>query len=285
MPATPPKFKAVDAPSVKNSPILPRANRFVRTEADLGDRTTGHPPGGEYSVPMSTNDPLASAAVTQIRAGMMVGLGTGRAATRAIHALAERAKRESLTITCVATSIASDELGKKLGLTVLPMEQVARVDYLFDGADEVDPRLRMVKGRGGAMTREKIVAAAAKGGRRVYLVDDAKLVTRLGEKMPLPIEVMRFGLASVTARLKAIGLEGPVRQKEGKDYVTDNGNLVIDAGLPATKSPEEFGALLDAMEGVIDHGLFLTEADEIIIEDANAGIRTQSRPRPPHAPA
>lgn len=229
---------------------------------------------------MSTNDPLALAAVTPIRSGMMVGLGTGRAATRAIHALGERVKRESLTITCVATSIASDELGRKLGLKVLPMEQVSKVDYLFDGADEVDPQLRMVKGRGGAMTREKIVAAAvASGGKRVYLIDDAKLVERLGEKMPLPIEVMRFGLASVTARLKAIGLEGPIRQNDGKDYMTDNGNLVIDAALPPLRSPEEFGKLLDTMEGVIDHGLFLTEADIVIIEDSGGAIRSQQRPR------
>ena len=226
---------------------------------------------------MTLPDRLADAAISEITSGMMVGLGTGRAATRAIHALAARVAREKLDITCVATSIASDELGKQLGLCVFPMEQVAKVDFLFDGADEVDPQLRMVKGRGGAMTREKIVAAAAK--RRVYLIDDSKLVTQLGEKMPLPIEVMRFGLASVAARLQALGLAGPIRQKDGSDYLTDNGNLVIDAALPSTKSPEEFGRHLDAMEGVIDHGLFLTEADVVLVENKAGEVSRRARQR------
>lgn len=236
------------------------------------------------TTPQGLNDPLAARAVAAVRSGMTVGLGTGRAATRAIHALAEKAAREKLDLTCVATSVASHQLGVKLGLRVIPMEQAASVDFLFDGADEVDPRLRMVKGRGGAMTREKIVAAAVRprdrGGLavgRLYLIDDAKLVNRLGEKMPLPIEVMRFGLASVTRRLADAGLAGPIRQKDGSDYVTDNGNLVIDAALPDTRPPEEFARLLDAMEGVIDHGLFLSEADEVLVENAAGEVRSMTR--------
>ncbi|MFM9958056.1 MAG: ribose 5-phosphate isomerase A [Phycisphaerales bacterium] len=234
--------------------------------------------------PSNQPDPLAQRAVSGVRPGMTVGLGTGRAATRAIHALAARAASERLDITCVATSVASHDLGLKLGLKVIPMEQATSVDFLFDGADEVDPQLRMVKGRGGAMTREKIVAAAvvphARGGLkigRVYLIDDAKLVRQLGEKMPLPIEVMRFGLASVTRRLAEIGLSGPIRQKDGKDYLTDNNNLVIDAALPSNRPPEAFAQALDAMEGIIDHGLFLTEADEILIEDGKGNVRTMTR--------
>lgn len=224
------------------------------------------------------NDALAERTVAAIDSGMTVGLGTGRAATRAIHALARRAKADSLKITCVATSVASHQLGESLGLRVLAMEPVASVDFLFDGADEVDPQLRMVKGRGGAMTREKIVAAAVHArGRRVYMIDDAKLVSRLGEKMPLPIEVMRFGLASVTRRLAEIGLSGPIRQRDGGDYVTDNGNLVIDAALPGTRAPEDFGRLLDAIEGVIDHGLFLTEAHEVLVEDSTGAVRSMTR--------
>lgn len=226
-----------------------------------------------------TADPLAQRTVAPVISGMTVGLGTGRAATRAIHALAQRARAERLELTCVATSIASHQLGESLGLRVLPMESVASVDFLFDGADEVDPGLRMVKGRGGAMTREKIVAAAVhQRGARVYMIDDSKLVSRLGEKMPLPVEVMRFGLASVTRRLAEIGLSGPIRRKDGADYVTDNGNLVIDAALPLARSPEEFARLLDAMEGVIDHGLFLTEAHEVLVEDATGGVRSLRRP-------
>lgn len=229
------------------------------------------------------HDELAVRAVSSVESGMMVGLGTGRAATRAIHALASRVKAERLSIDCVATSVASDELGRQLGLRVHPMQSVEAVDFLFDGADEVDPTLRMVKGRGGAMTREKIVAAAVKpvpgSVRRLYLIDDSKLVKRLGEKMPLPIEVLPFSLASVTRRLRDLGLSGPIRQKDGKPYMTDNANLVIDAAMPGSRTPEDFAAALDAMEGVIDHGLFLTEADAVMVEDASGAIRTMTRER------
>lgn len=231
------------------------------------------------STPHSPTDPLAEMAVAGITPGMTVGLGTGRAATRAIHALARRVREEGLRVSCVATSVASDELGRKLGLDVQPMERVATVDYLFDGADEVDPQLRMVKGRGGAMTREKIVAAAA--AHRVYLIDEAKLVARLGEKMPLPIEVMSFGLSSVTRRLEALGLVGPIRQKDGRLYVTDNGNVVIDAelgpALAGAQTPEPLAQALDAMEGVVDHGLFLSEAHEVLVESAAGSVKRMTR--------
>ncbi|MFG0252949.1 MAG: ribose-5-phosphate isomerase A, partial [Phycisphaerales bacterium JB038] len=118
-------------------------------------------------------DPLAKAAIAEIESGMMVGLGTGRAASRCIRALAAR----GLDVKCVATSVRSAELAASLGLRVEPFEGVRHVDFLFDGADEVDPNLAMIKGAGGAMTREKMVARAAK--RRVYVVDASKLVTRL----------------------------------------------------------------------------------------------------------
>src|SRR6266571_2564059 len=133
---------------------------------------------------MVTQDLLASAAVKDIVSGMNVGLGTGRAATRAIRALAERAATERLALRCVATSKASHDLAARLGLTVGSLEEIRNLDYLFDGADEVDSALRMIKGRGGAMTREKIVAHAS--ARRVYLVQDAKRVAHLGATAPLP---------------------------------------------------------------------------------------------------
>ncbi len=234
-------------------------------------------------MPEAHADELASRAVSFIESGMMVGLGTGRAATRAIHALAGRVRAERLSIDCVATSVASHELAGQLGLKVHAMQDVDAVDFLFDGADEVDPSLRMVKGRGGAMTREKIVAAAVRvvpgNVRRLYLIDDSKLVRRLGEKMPLPVEVLPFALASVTRRLKELGLAGPVRQKDSKAYLTDNANLVIDAALPGSRTPEQFALALDAMEGVIDHGLFLSEADAVLVEDSAGGVRAIPRER------
>lgn len=214
-----------------------------------------------------STDALAMAAIADIRSGMTVGLGTGRAASRAIRALGHRAVVERLDIRCVATSAASAELAGQLGLRVEPMEGVEAVDYLFDGADEVDPQLRMIKGRGGAMTREKIVARAS--ARRVYLVQATKLVRRLGEHAPLPIEVLRFGLASTRRALRGLGLGGALRfTPAGAVYETDNGNPVIDAPLPADVHAEGLGAALDALSGVIGHGLFLEEADVVLCEDA-----------------
>jgi ribose 5-phosphate isomerase A len=211
---------------------------------------------------MTSHDALASAAVEEIRSGMTVGLGTGRAAARAIRALARRRDAEHLKLLCVATSRESEQLAAGLGLPLLPIEEMGRLDYLFDGADEVDPSLRMLKGRGGAMTREKMAARAA--ARRVYLVQSAKRVERLGSTVPLPIEVMRFGLAATREALRALGLDGELR---GGGFRTDDGNPVLDASLPPGLELTSLAEALDRIPGVVGHGLFLTEADLVLVED------------------
>lgn len=225
-------------------------------------------------------DALALAAVEPVRPGMLVGLGTGRAASRAIRALAERASRERLNLRCVSTSLASADLARSLGLAVLDFADVARVDYLFDGADEVDPALRMLKGRGGAMTREKIVARAA--ARRVYLIDDSKLVPRLGARFPVPVEILAFARSSVEARLRALGLAPSLRLSSPDDLRspparTDDGGLILDAAMTPVAEPEAVAAALDATAGVIGHGLFLSEAEEVIVEDAKGAVTRRSR--------
>ena len=223
-----------------------------------------------------TQDLLAAAAVKDIVSGMAVGLGTGRAATRAIRALAQRAATERLALRCVATSQASHDLAATLGLTVGSLEEIGPLDFLFDGADEVDPELQMIKGRGGAMTREKIVAHAS--ARRMYLIQSSKLSSRLGEKAPLPIEVLASDLAAVRQTLRTIGLEGPIRLKaDGTPYKTDNGNPVIDAPLPSDLDVVQLGARLDKLSGVVGHGLFLTEASDVLIEDADGKVSRQTR--------
>jgi ribose 5-phosphate isomerase A len=223
-----------------------------------------------------TQDLLAAAAVKDIVSGMAVGLGTGRAATRAIRALAQRAATERLALRCVATSQASHDLAATLGLTVGSLEEIGPLDFLFDGADEVDPELQMIKGRGGAMTREKIVAHAS--ARRMYLIQSSKLSSRLGEKAPLPIEVLASDLAAVRQTLRTIGLEGPIRLKaDGTPYKTDNGNPVIDAPLPSDLDVVQLGARLDKLSGVVGHGLFLTEANDVLIEDADGKVSRRTR--------
>jgi len=211
------------------------------------------------------SDALARAGIEQIQSGMIVGLGTGRTASRSIRALGERVKREGLDIKCVATSEASERIAKEVGLELIDFALVEQVDYLFDGADECDADLRMLKGAGGAMTRERMVAWASK--RCVYLLQHEKVVDTLGTNTTLAIAVMAFGLASIRAELRAFGLNGVCRRTlDGQLYITDNGNLILDVMIDG-QDLEELNATLNDIPGVIDHGLFLTEADEIIVEN------------------
>jgi ribose 5-phosphate isomerase A len=210
-------------------------------------------------------DELAEAGIEQIKTGMLVGLGTGRASSRAIRALGKRVKDEGLKIKCVATSEASERLAREMGLEVIDFALVERVDYLFDGADECDHELRMLKGAGGAMTRERIVAWASR--RSVYLVQRQKVVETLGTNTTLAIAVMAFGLASIRAALRSLGLHGVCRRTlDGQLHITDNGNLILDVMIDG-QDLEELASQLNDIPGVVDHGLFLTEADEIIVEN------------------
>jgi ribose 5-phosphate isomerase A len=228
-------------------------------------------------------DQLATMAVAGVKSGMIVGLGTGRAAARGVRALAEKVKVERLNITCVATSIATAELGASLGLKIVDFATVQRVDYLFDGSDELDPQGQMLKGGGGAMTRERIVAAASVVC--VNILDDSKLVKHLGERYPLPIEIIPMALSSVRCRLREeLKLEGPVRKRKdaaGKpaveDLISDNGNFIVDVKLTVSHDVRAIAAALDKMAGVVDHGLFLDEAQIIMIEDKTGSVTRRDR--------
>jgi ribose 5-phosphate isomerase A len=223
-------------------------------------------------------DALAEAAVAPIQSGMIVGLGTGRTASRGILALAERVREEGLDIRCVPTSHVTETLARAQQLNVIDFTLVERVDYLFDGADEVDPHLRMLKGAGGAIIRERIVAHAA--DRRVYMVDESKLVTHLGQRCPLPLAVMAFGLTSIRSELRKIGLNGVVRRTmDGQFFLTDNGSLIVDATLEE-RDLDDLSDALDSIPGLIDHGLFLTEADEVVVQTAG-GVKRLTRPDEP----
>lgn len=221
-------------------------------------------------------DPLAEAAVAPIKSGMIVGLGTGRTASRGVVALAERVREENLDIRCVATSHATETLARFHGLPVVDFAMIEKTDYLFDGADEVDPAMRMLKGSGGAMTRERIVAWASE--RCVYMVDESKLVSRLGERTTLGIAVLAFGLAAVRAELRNLGLNGVCRRTiKGELFITDNGNLIVDVAM-GDHDLEELAAALNDIPGVVDHGLFLAEADEILVERDSGTIERRVRP-------
>ena len=203
----------------------------------------------------------AEAAVAEIEAGMLIGLGSGSTAAFAIAAIGARVKA-GLAIDAVATSIESARLATRHGIELLDFEDVASVDLVIDGTDEIDPQFRAIKGAGGAMLREKIVASAAK--RMVVVADARKRVARLGT-MPVPVEVLPFARSFVAAELRRLGAE-PVLRRAGADpYLTDQDNIVFDCAFAAIDTPDDLAAALSAIPGVLAHGLFLREVDAAYI--------------------
>ena len=204
-------------------------------------------------------------ALEAIADGMVVGLGTGRAATAFIHALGERV-RQGLHVRGVPTSRASAALAESLSIPLVSLDDVAAIDIDVDGADEVDPPLNLIKGLGGALVREKIVAAASR--RVVILVGPETLVNVLGGHGVLPVEVVPFGLALCRRRLAAIGCPGDLRldKSSGKPFETDNGNLILDCRIGLITDPPDLEQRILHIPGVVDTGLFLGMANTVLIQ-------------------
>jgi ribose 5-phosphate isomerase A len=197
---------------------------------------------------------VAKRAVEFVEDGMAVGLGTGTTATMFIRELALRVQ-QGLTIRCVASSDASHDLGLSLGMDVQTLDTIPELDLYVDGADEVGPQLALIKGGGGALLREKIVASAAK--EFLVVVDSTKLVQRLG-RFPLPVEVVRMALPIVEPRLAALGLNPKQRTaKGGGPYLTDENNYILDCACGVIDDPEVLAAEIRGIVGVVEHGLFL----------------------------
>jgi ribose 5-phosphate isomerase A len=201
----------------------------------------------------------ALAALADVRPGMLVGLGTGSTAAFAIAALGAQV-RAGLRITSVATSRATEALARDHGIRVLPFDDVPQVDLTIDGVDEIDPDLRAIKGGGGAMLREKIVAAAST--RMIAIADGSKRVTRLG-RGPVPVEVLPFARSWVLRALGDLGARPAVRAAR-----SDQDNLLIDADFGPIADPAALAATLAAIPGLVGHGLFLGEIDRLLIADA-----------------
>lgn len=194
-------------------------------------------------------------AVALVESGMRVGLGTGSTAKYAIEAIGERLASGDLRgVVGVATSDASEALAREVGIPVEPLDP-RPLDLAIDGADEIDPRLNLIKGLGGALLREKLTEVQAR--RLVIIADHTKVVTRLGEKAPLPIEIARFGFLSTIERLRALVPGGRLRQPGAQPYVTDNGNYIYDAQLPASFDPAGLERQLKGTLGVVETGFFL----------------------------
>ncbi|GGE49818.1 ribose-5-phosphate isomerase A [Pullulanibacillus camelliae] len=211
---------------------------------------------------------VGEAAAAYIEDGMMVGLGTGSTVYYTILKLAQRIKAEGLNIQTVSTSKRTTELAKSNGITVLDLNKVEHVDLTIDGCDEFDPLLRGIKGGGGALLFEKIVAAASE--RNIWVADSSKAVKQLG-KFPLPVEVLPFGHTHVLRTFKNEGMEAAIRQApDGTTYYTDSGNIIIDLYLQEINDPTALSLWLNSIPGVIENGLFINIADKVIFIKDNA---------------
>jgi ribose 5-phosphate isomerase A len=211
----------------------------------------------------------ACAAVAEVKDGMLVGLGTGTTANFAITALWERVAA-GLKVTTVATSLATGRIAEAAGLRVLPFDTFARLDIAVDGADELDMQLRAIKGKGGSLLREKIVAAAAE--RVIVIADAGKQVARLG-RGPLPVEVLPFAAGFVTQRIERLGAAVSLRMAGDAGYRTDQDNVVLDCRFGAIEDPYALAAALSAIPGVLEHGLFLDEIDVAYVGGADGVTR------------
>jgi ribose 5-phosphate isomerase A len=222
----------------------------------------------------------ALAALEEVESGMKLGLGTGSTAEEFVKALADRV-RDGLEVITVPTSERTAALAERLGIRVTTLDAEPALDLTVDGADELDRRLRLIKGGGGALLREKIVATASK--RMIVIADDSKLVETIGA-FPLPIEVVPFGLAAtqneIAAIAKGLSLTGPItlrRDGKGEPYLTDGGHFILDASFGRITEPEQLASELNRVPGVVEHGLFLGIATDAMIAGRDEVVRLSAK--------
>lgn len=214
-------------------------------------------------------------AAAMIEEHMVVGLGTGRAAALFVSALAERVAR-GLRVRGVPTSLKTADLARGLGIPLVSLEDVERIDIDVDGADEVSPALDLIKGHGGALLRERLVAASS--NRFIVLVGEEKLVPRLGALRAVPVEVVPFGVPVARRGLEALGGRASLRLDPalGSAFRTDNGNSILDVRWDEIASPGDLERQIDRVPGVVDCGLFIGMADLVLVQ-TESGVRRLAR--------
>ncbi len=214
---------------------------------------------------MNDKELVARQAARQVKDGMLVGLGTGSTANFFIEALARRKDDEGLRVTTVASSVVSTIKAQEVGLPMVALEQVTRLDLYVDGADEVSPDMTLLKGQGADLVREKLLANASDAF--VVLVDKSKLVDRIGARFPIPIEVMPFAWRMVKRSIEATGGQGELRPNAGKDgfAVTAYGSLVLDMTFDPALDSQTLDDTLNGTPGVVEHGIFRGLASAVFI--------------------
>ena len=210
----------------------------------------------------------AEKAVEYVSEGMVIGLGTGSTAYFMIKKIGELVS-QGLNIMAVATSKSTEKLALALNIPLLSIDEVDKIDLMLDGVDEIDASFNAVKGGGGALFREKIVANLA--NRVIWIMDESKLVDRIGN-FPLPIEILPFGYTHLLKKLDEYALNPVLRIYEGKTYITDNGNYMIDLHLENAIDLDELHRKLSALTGVLETGLFINICEKIIIGSED-GVR------------
>ncbi len=218
----------------------------------------------------------AERAAALVEDGMFVGLGTGTTARLMVDALASRL-REGLRFTGVPTSEAIAAQARAAGIPLTSLDEHPSLDIVIDGADEVDPNLTLIKGLGGALLREKIVASAT--ARLAIIVDESKLVERLGERASLPIEVVPFGWSLAVSRLQAFNARAERRMAPNGPFITDGGHYILDCRFDAAADLVTLAAALKGITGVVDHGLFIGMA-ALVLVGTPEGVTILHKPAP-----
>ena len=211
---------------------------------------------------MNSKKIAADKAISLVQNGMILGLGTGTTAYWAIEGIGARMKQEGLRLEAIATSKQSEKQARTLGIPILSFADIDEIDLTIDGADEVDPQKNLIKGGGGALLREKIVASNSK--KLVIIVDEKKLVDCLG-RFPLPVETAIFGWEKTSKKLAALGCSTVLRMDNDKPFITDNGNYIVDCHFEKIPEPATTHDNINAITGVMENGLFIKMASEIVV--------------------
>jgi ribose 5-phosphate isomerase A len=217
----------------------------------------------------------AAAAVDLVEPGMTIGLGSGRAVWKVVELLAGSGR----PVRAVVASVRTEELARQAGFELVQLDGSIEPDLALDGADEVDPELRLIKGGGGALLREKILISAAR--RFVVVAEASKRVTRLGETFRLPVEVVRFGWRDTARRLADLLPDADQRLRDdGEAYLTDEGHLILDCALPPSADLDELGPAIKQIPGVVEHGLFIGAAERALLGRPDGSVELRERGSP-----